>query len=331
MRKKGLLLAALFIVVAFYASVRVSGAAAAQEQGALRPIRYAQVLMNPAAIDMYVAQQKGFFAKEGIKINLTTMEDVVKPVQALLAGAVDVISTSVDIVISAVKGGAGLAIVAGQFNEAPQTLITSKDIKKYADLRGKVLGVPTKASGSALLLKAMLSEKGLKEKDYQMMEVGGSSNRLAALQRGAISGTLLQSPADFRAEAAGYTKLGTVPDLVHYAWQVYVVKRSWAVENKDTLIRFLKAVHRAQDWLRKSQNRKEAVEILAKQTRMKSELAAKILDLEIDEVKGIPIDGRIPKLNLANVGKLMVANGAIDHLPAIQQYTDFSYNEEAER
>jgi NitT/TauT family transport system substrate-binding protein len=153
-----------------------------------------------------------------------------------------------------------------------------KNYKTYEDLRGSTIGSSTLTSGTAFVLRRVLKTKGLEyPRDYKLLNVGGTTSAFMAMSAGQISAAMMAVPNAFQAQEAGFNVIGRVADVFPtYLLSAYSVRRSWAEKNRELVVRFLKAVVRAKKWF--EQDRKSAIEFLAKEFQLTPALAEKGLD-----------------------------------------------------
>src|SRR5581483_2158178 len=230
----------------------------------------------------YVAQEMGFYDGQNLDVEISYGENTSRVTQALASGSVDLAGPSPDSVINAVEqgGGSNLVILGGDINKIVYTLVAAKDIRSYADLRGKTLAVPGLQEGSAVVLKKMLAANGLGPDDYSFIPVGGTANRASAVVNGTAAGALIGQPQDFRLVADGQPALGVSSDAVpDYQFDVIAGRRDWAQRNADTVVRFLRAVVQADRWLYDPANRERAAQIAADTLKMTPDEGLRSYDL----------------------------------------------------
>jgi NitT/TauT family transport system substrate-binding protein len=88
-------------------------------------------------------------------------------------------------------------------------VIAAKDVRNYQDLRGKKIGIASFGGNNDIGLRFAFKKNGVNpDKDVTFLQLGGERNRLTALERGAISATIMSPPGLFVAEAQGYSRLG---------------------------------------------------------------------------------------------------------------------------
>ena len=151
----------------------------------------------------------------------------------------------------------------------PHSLVTAKDVRTVAELRGKTVSVDNVRGGNGLYLQRLLAAGGLRPDDYSLIQGGASRERLTGLVSGSVQGTLLLSPDNARMVRDGYNQLGYVNDVIGANYfSPLSVSRRWAAANGDTLVRFLRATGKANAWLADPANREAAIALLAEQARL---------------------------------------------------------------
>jgi len=198
-------------------------------------------------------------------------------VQALIANSISAGLLANDGPIAAVEQGMDLAMVASG-SKLTHMLLGGKNYKTWEDLRGATIGSSTLTSGTAFVLRRALKLKGLEyPRDYKLLAVGGTGPSFAAMNTGQIAAAMQAVPYAFQAQEAGFNVIGRIADVLpNYLLSAYSIRRSWAEKNRPQVVRFLKAVVRAKKWL--EQDRKAAVEFLAKEFQLTPALAEKGLD-----------------------------------------------------
>jgi NitT/TauT family transport system substrate-binding protein len=142
-------------------------------------------------------------------------------------------------------------MVGSLLNNLSMSLVAAKPYKTFEDLRGKTIGSQTITTGTGFALRLVLRAHGLEyPRDYQILHVGGVSDRYVALQAGQIAATPLSVPLDITAKQQGFNVLGYfADDLPNYFLNPYTVKRSWAEKNRPVIVRFMKAIALTHRWL----------------------------------------------------------------------------------
>jgi ABC-type nitrate/sulfonate/bicarbonate transport system substrate-binding protein len=145
--------------------------------------------------------------------------------------------------------------------------VTSPDVKTYAALKGKTVGVDAATTGFAFILYKLAAMNGLSLSDYKIEKLGGTPARVQALMEGRIAGTMISSPSEILPESKGFTRLGdTTATFGPYQASVGVARRAWATQHGDQLVAFIRAYAAAMDWLQDPANKDEAITIYVKHT-----------------------------------------------------------------
>jgi len=220
-----------------------------------------------------IAQEKGYFASNGIEVNLTPTPNSVFQMTNLIEGKFDIAMTAVDNVIAYVEGQGEVSLPAQSdlfvfMGGSPSTpvLVTIPEVKSYLDLKGKTLATDAPSTGYAFILFDLLKRNGLRlNVDYTIAPAGGTLARWQGMREGKSAGALLTSPFDLIAKSEGFNVLQYAKDVYgHYEESVGATRRAWAWGNEKKLIAYIKAYVTAVEWLRDPANKDEAISILRK-------------------------------------------------------------------
>ena len=121
-----------------------------------------------------VAQERGYFAKNGVEVTLTNTPNSVFQLTKLIAGTFDIAVTKIDNVIAYAEGQGEvpMATAADLFafmggDNGLLSLVSVPEVKSYADLKGRTLSVDAMTTGYAFVLFDMLRRHGLNPGDYR--------------------------------------------------------------------------------------------------------------------------------------------------------------------
>ncbi|MGE5306909.1 MAG: ABC transporter substrate-binding protein [Alphaproteobacteria bacterium] len=160
--------------------------------------------LNMLTAPLWVAKEKGFFHKYGLDVDLIYVPSGTLGMQALLGGETKILAADGSSVINSRLRGAPAKIFIGMVNYYPNPFYSTQDIKTPADLRGKSIAVTRIGSSSYTATVMLLKKFGLEEgRDYTVLQLGSTQNRLAALTKGLIGGTTLSAPESVMARNAG--------------------------------------------------------------------------------------------------------------------------------
>ena len=263
----------LFTILAAFVLAASHGPAAAQA------VRFATISEGTYVWPIYVAQAKNMFEREGVSVQFTVTGSATRHIEELLRGTYDIGLQQSDGIVRAVEGGADLFIFMPMAHLPAFSLITAPAIGRIEDLRGKAVAVDSPRGGYTLLLRRMLSAKGLTTADYTMTLAGGSKEKDAAMRSGAALATLINPPFDANLVAAGFRNLGTIKEqFPDYPGPSGAARRAWVRDNEKSLVAFIRAINAAYAWLQEPKNKNEAIEIL--NTRLK--IAPALASTEFD-------------------------------------------------
>ncbi|HSF57349.1 MAG TPA: ABC transporter substrate-binding protein [Candidatus Binatia bacterium] len=174
----------LLNVTLFIALFSLLSAARAQER-----IRLAHSALETSNSVWYLAQDRGFYKKHGLDVDLLFIPSTTTSVSSLVAGDVQVANASGGGVANAVVAGADIVIVACYLNSLPYELVVNESVKSAEDLKGKNIGISRIGSASDVAARALIRGLGMEpDKQVPIMQVGGPAERAAAFRTGRIAG-----------------------------------------------------------------------------------------------------------------------------------------------
>ena len=152
-------------------------------------IRLSHSALESSNAVWYLAQDRGFYKKNGLDADLIFIPSTTTSVTSLLAGDVQVANASGGGVASAVVAGADLVLVSCYLNSLPYELVVNDSVKSAEDLKGKTIGISRIGSASDVAARALIKGLGLEpDKQVMIMQVGWPAERAAAYRTGRIAG-----------------------------------------------------------------------------------------------------------------------------------------------
>src|SRR6266851_3731825 len=266
----------------------------------------------------YIAVHKGFFAAEGIDLELNFAQSGPAVTQQLTAGSLDVaLSVGITNPIHAIDKGAALALIRIVGNAAPYVLIGKRGLKTIADLKGKTISIGQVSDITAVYLERMMAANGLKKGDYEVISAGVAAARYAALKAGVADAALVLPPLNFQATAAGYVALGVAADYVKdLPFTGMAVHRRWAAANMPLAKRLLAATDKSIAWL--ASHRDEAIDLLVKVGRSSREDAGASYDY-LRRIEYFEPSSRVSRTKLHNLIEVEKRAGNVDPALAIDR------------
>ena len=291
---------------------------------------------------LWIAEEKGFFAKHGVEVKVSPTTTSVYLIQNLVNGKFDLAFATFDNIVAydenqgeaPLDRPANLVAILGGLSGGLR-LMASPDVKTIADLKGKKLAVDAANTGFALAMRKVLEQNGLKPGDYELETVGGTGQRAEALMQGKTIATILTSPIDLAPRAKGYRVLSDLTESIGpYQATLYMARRDWAQANEERVVRFIRAMLESNAWLADPAHRDEAVAIYRKHLPQVPEPAAQKAweALLTNPKEGLQKDGRIDMQGVANVLRIRSEFGEPKkELTDPSKYIDESYFRKATR
>lgn len=211
---------------------------------------------------LWVAQDAGLLARNGIDTELEYVVSSTTAIQSLLSGEVAFIPTaSAPTVVQAVLGGADAVIVGATNNTVIFSLMAAPDIRQYADLRGKRLGISRLGSSSDSAARSALTKWGLQpDADVTIVQMGGIPKIFAGMQAGAVEAGVLSTPTDLRAQQAGFHQLADLGAIgIDYPQTAIATTHRYLRANEDVARRFLRATVEAVHLMKTDPVRAQAI------------------------------------------------------------------------
>ena len=296
-------------------------------------LRYGQsysTVRSIFALPVVVAQRQGFFQREGLDFQVVVPlpggSD--KMIDALHDGTVDVTHVATPFLIRKVLGGSDATAIAAEFNNPIYSLVAKPGIKSFAGLKGKRVGFADQGGTITHSIRKLLALHGLKDGDYEMKVIEGTPARANCLKQGDCDAVPLGQPQDVAAQAEGFTLLGLSTEASpQFLYTVAAVRRSWAEAHRDTVLRYLRGLRAAFQFIRDPAKRDEVAAIIAETNGISPAMAAKVLALYFEPERGVlPRQGEIDMAGLAQVIAMMAEAGQISApLPAPEQFVDRQY------
>jgi len=161
---------------------------------------------------LWAAKDAKIFDTYGIDATIIFISGSVRGIQSILAGEIPIGEGGGPGLASARLAGGDVIAIAGNVNVLPYYLVAQPNIKKAEDLRGKIGGNHIAGTTAEFALKVGLKKIGFDPlKDVNLRVIGGSIERMVALQKRIVDFTVVTEAGKAMAEKLGYP---TVVDMV---------------------------------------------------------------------------------------------------------------------
>lgn len=224
------------------------------------------VFRGSSNIPIYMAMERGDFARRGITPVLQFTPNSTQQREGLAAGKFDIAVAAVDNAVHVIEVAKQNAVIVAGGDGGMNEMMVRPEITRAADVRGKTFVVDAPNTAYALIGRKIFKNAGLVDgKDYKLNPLGGTEARTKSLESPAGPATMLNPPWSFVAKERGAKSLGRTIDLFgpYQASGVYVM-RPWAAANAGALERFLGAYIDGCRATLNSANRAQVLEVLQK-------------------------------------------------------------------
>jgi len=267
-------------------------------------LRISYSAINATQAFLWVAQEKGFFAKHGLEGELLYINSGTMNIAALLGGSVQIAGGG-PVSIEARLRGVKLTILGNPLPWLASNLVVHPDIKGIPDLPGKLAGISRFGSSTDQGFRYLFRKNGLNvDRDLKMLQMGGDSSRVAALKTGTIQYTFLGAAATDNARVLGFRVLATAQQMaIPFPWTSVVVEETWLNKNRELAYRYMKCATESIVALKR--NRADSERIISKYMKIND---PKLAATEFEFVSSLMPDYITPtlegtKLILENFGK----------------------------
>jgi ABC-type nitrate/sulfonate/bicarbonate transport system substrate-binding protein len=288
-RSRGLTLTVLFLVLFLARGV---GAA---------PIRISYSAISGAMSSLWVAQEGGYFKREGLDTELLYIGGGSLLIQSMLSGDVPFAYGPSVPVINASLRGADLVLIGNTGNSLVFSIMSRPEIKQPANLKGKRVGVTRLGGSTDWALDAALKHWGLERRDLIVVQTGGMPEGLAGLIAGVFDAVVLSPPSNFKAAKAGMHELVDVGQLkIIFPNTPLSTSESFIKSNRDITLRFLRGFTQGLHRLRT--DREFSMKVLSKYTKVTdSETLA-----QLHQTFGVRYSGdRIPYVRAEGIDEIL--------------------------
>jgi len=240
---------------------------------ALAPVAHAEVKVGvsdwPGWVAWYVAEQKGFFKKNGADVKLVWFANYTDSISALSSGQLDANSQTWSDTLGPLAKGLKLKAVLVNDNSAGNdALMVSPKIKSFADLKGKSVALE-QYSISHFVLATALAKNGMKPADVKIVNLS-AGDAAAAFLSGRVEAAVVWNPWVNTIQQSGKgTALFTSKDMPGLVPDLLVAQEKAIASKRKDLIGMIKAWMDTEKFIREQPD--EASKIMAKVVSMKPE------------------------------------------------------------
>lgn len=238
------------------------------ETAELQKIRVNEVTRSVFYAPQYVAISKGYFAEEGLEIELTTGQGADKVMTAVLANQSDIGFAGPEASIYVYnEGKEDYTQVFAQMTQKDGSFLVSKektDNFSWQDLKGKTVIPGRKGGVPYMTFEYVLKQNGLDPKKDLVLDDSIKFDLMAgAFAGGNAEYVTLFEPTASATEKAGkgyiVSSVGEASGEIPYT--AYFAKKSYIEKNPNIIQGFTNAIYKGEQWV-KSHSAKEIAEAI---------------------------------------------------------------------
>ena len=264
--------------------------------------------------------EKGFYARNGLDVEMSVMEGSAKLHQAMLAGALDIgLGAGTDLAFL-VKGSPETAVGAIMVGAGIYGLVLGPDSKIHtvADLKGKKIGISTMGSMTQWLVLRLAQQQGWQRDDVTMVTVGSDSvGQTAALETKQIDAVMGAAALGWQLETQNRGRLLIPASQIvsNFLMNAAYASNKLIAERPDAIRAFLKSWYETVAYMRA--NRDETVKL----ARAIDGFAQSVEERNYDSVMpSMSSDGKFPAEGLEGVRRSFVDLGILPSEPDTSKY-----------
>jgi NitT/TauT family transport system substrate-binding protein len=223
--------------------------------------------MSSVATTLWVAQEKGFFAKNGIDVQSVFIPGSPTLIASINTGDVHMAYTGGTATLGAAVGGLDMRIIAAFANFIQTDLVARPEIKTAADMKGKRIGVTSIGGTGWMSAMLALEQIGLvPERDKISLASFGDQRVISqALETGTIQGGALAGVFSRRLKRSGYNFLGEV-EKIPLVGTSLVVKADFLTSHAPIVRNAVRAMVEGHGYVLNPANKASVIEIMDQKT-----------------------------------------------------------------
>lgn len=295
-------------------------------QPALKKVRLGIQSNNIGFLPFYLAYHKGFYREQGIDFEAVFMSTAAVNT-AFVRGDIDY-SAAINGIIQTIVRGNPAKILACAIDRPLISLISRREIRNGQDLRGKKIGGSTPGGTATLMADAALKHLGLQAgRDVTIVPL--RTNRLTALESGAVDAALLGVPENIFAVDKGYVETLFVGDIVNFPQNGIGASAKKIQDSPDEVYGMVRAALRAYHFILDPRNRDEVETIIMKQWRLTDRRIGTEMLRQFN--RGVARDMMAKQEGMQLMIDLVREDSKVAQPFTIAQVVDYSFLEKARR
>jgi NitT/TauT family transport system substrate-binding protein len=244
---------------------------------------------GPNLTTFWLAREAGLYKQYGLDVDVVFFRGSTIAINALATKDAHFGAFGASSAVLARLGGLDTVLIATAAPGLLFYLVTKKEIKSAADLKGKRIGASRPGTDSDLAARVAAQKLGLGEKDVQVIAMGTDNERLAAMTQGVVDATVVTVGGYVAAQKLGFHSILDLSQAnIPYEAASMITTRSLIKENPEMVVKFTKGFVAAIQYAQT--HREVTLKVLSKYMRTTD---ADILNASYDQYVGRVIP-RVP-------------------------------------
>jgi ABC-type nitrate/sulfonate/bicarbonate transport system substrate-binding protein len=161
-------------------------------QAQLIPLNFVYTGSGSQSDALKFSHEAGFFRKRGLDLTMLYVTSGVTTSQTIVSGAAASATTTATDALRAMAAGAPMKIVMVNIDQFQHLFVARPEIKNAKDMKGKRIAVSRYGAFSDIQTRFVVRQWGMDpDKDVQILQIGNSSVRAAALASGGVDGAIV--------------------------------------------------------------------------------------------------------------------------------------------
>lgn len=255
-------------------------------------------------VPLYVALDKGLFAKQGLNVKVVPFDGDSAVVKATVGGSVNIAVASLAGVLQGIQAGAPLKVIYGGFDQSVFRWY-GKSLN-WKSAQGTKWGVSSIGSSTDFMTRYLLEQHGVNpDTQATIVQTGGGAGQLNALKTGQIDYAITLPSSGLQLEAEGFKQVAAQSSFMsQYPQHVVYATSSYIQSNASTIQKFLKGL--SQGMAMAKSNSAAGVQAIVKNLKLP---AAPIKKTYSTNVQNVFPNGQLPNAqSMATFWKIGIQN-----------------------
>lgn len=218
-------------------------------------VRYGLPTAPPAitTVGVYYALDNGYFAEQGLDVEVIPYPGSTTATRALLSGSADIVEVGGDTAFLARQNGAPIKIISAPIAKGTDVMVAGKGITQFSQLSGKTFAITDPGSTAEALGKIVLERYGVNPASLQFVSISSPADRIRALFAGQAQVTVativvLQPILDAIAKGEATVLTSFAKEFPDIPLAYNITSDSIIDKSPDMLVKFLTAEIKGYRW-----------------------------------------------------------------------------------